>query len=64
MSKVLTVLSDDGVIVFNSVTSPAVPTDSRQLFEEACAELGLKQEAPMRIVLDEHNPIEILKCKK
>ena len=64
MAKVLTVLSNDGIIVFNSVTSPAVPTDSRRLFEEACAELSLKQEAPMRIVLDEHNPIEILKCRK
>ena len=64
MAKVLTVLSDDGVIVFNSVTSPAVPTDSHRLFEEVCTELGLEQETPMRIVLDEYNPIEILKCKK
>ena len=64
MSKVLTVLSDDGIIVFNSVTSPVVATDSRRLFEEACSTLGLKQEKAMRIVLDEHNPIEILKCKK
>lgn len=64
MAKVLTVLSNDGIIVFNSVTSPAVPTDSRRLFEEACAELSLKQEASMKIVLDEYNPIEILKCRK
>ena len=64
IAKALTVLSNDGVIVFNSVTSPAVPTDSHRLFEEACTELGLKQAAPMRIVLDEYNPIEILKCKK
>ena len=63
MAKVLTVLTADGVIVFNSVTSPAVHTDSRRLFEEACAELGLKQESAMRIVLDENNPIEIMKGK-
>ena len=64
MAKVLTVLTDEGIIVFNSVTSPAVPTDSRRLFEEACRELGLQQETHVRIVLDEYNPIEILKCKK
>jgi precorrin-6Y C5,15-methyltransferase (decarboxylating) len=64
MSKVLTCLAPDGVIVFNSVTSPKVPTDSRLLWDEACRELGLTQEPPMRIVIDEHHPIQILKCKR
>ena len=64
MAKVLTVLTDDGCIVMNSVTSPVVHTDSHQLFNEACAELGLKQEPPTRIILNENNPIEILKCKR
>ena len=64
MAKVLTVLSNDGIIVFNSVTSPAVAVDSHRLFEEACSTLGLKHEKAMKIVLDEHNPIEILKCRK
>ena len=62
--KVLTVLADDGCIVMNSVKAPKVTTDSHQLWDEACAELGLKQEPPTRILLNENHPIEILKCKK
>ena len=64
MARVLTVLTDDGCIVMNSVTSPMVHTDSHQLFNEACAELGLRQEQPTRIILNDNNPIEILKCKR
>ena len=64
MAKVLTVLADNGVIVMNSVKAPKVTTDSHQLWDEACQELGLKQEPPMRIVIDEHHPIEILKTHK
>ena len=62
MAKVLTVLTPDGVIVFNSVTSPAVSTNSRQLWNEVCAELGLKQEPPLHIQLNDNNPIDILKA--
>ncbi len=64
MAKVLTVLADDGCIVMNSVKAPKVLTDSHQLWDEACLELGLKQEPPMRIIIDEHHPIEILKAHK
>ena len=64
MARVLTVLADGGCIVMNSVTSPMVHTDSHQLFNEACAELGLTQEPPTRIILNDNNPIVILKCKK
>ena len=64
MARVLTVLADDGCIVINSVTSPMVHTDSHQLFIEACTELGLTQEPPTRIILNDNNPIEILKCKR
>ena len=64
MAKVLTVLADEGVIVFNSVTSPMVPTDSRQLWDDACAELSLRQESPLRIQLNDYNPIEILRCRR
>jgi len=64
MARVLTVLTDDGCIVMNSVTSPMVHTNSQQLFNEACDELGLKQESPTRIILNDNNPIEILKCKR
>ena len=64
MAKVLTVLTDDGVIVFNSVVAPKVLTDSRQLWENACAELGLHQEQPLHIQLNDNHPITILKCRK
>ena len=64
MAKVLTVLAPDGIIVFNSVTSPKVPTNSRQLWDEACEELGLHQEEPLRIQLNDYNPIEILKAHR
>ena len=64
MKRVLSVLTDDGCIVMNSVTSLMVHTDSHQLFNQACAELGLTQEPPTRIILNDNNPIEILKCKR
>ena len=64
MAKVLSVLSDDGVIVFNSVVAPKVTIDSQKLWNEACAELGLKQEPPLHIQLNDNHPITIFKCKK
>ena len=64
MAKVLTVLPEDGVIVFNSVTSPKVPIDSRRLWNEACQDFGLRQEPPLHIQLNDYNPIEILKVQK
>ena len=64
MAKVMTVLTDDGVIVFNSVVAPKVLTDSRQLWDKACAELGLHQEQPLHIQLNDNHPITILKCRK
>ena len=64
MAKVLTVLAPDGIVVFNSVTSPKVPTNSHQLWDEACEELGLHQEEPLRIQLNDYNPIEILKAHR
>ena len=64
ITKVLTVMADNGIIVMNSVKAPKVLTDSHQLWDEACAELGLKQEPPSKIILNENHPIEILKCKK
>ena len=64
MKKVLTVLTNDGCVVMNSVKAPKVTTDSHQLWDEACLELGLQQAPPMRIVINEHHPIEILKCRR
>ena len=64
MEKVLTVLAPDGVIVMNSVIAPKVTIDSRQLWDEACEELGLKQAPPTRIQLNDNHPITILKCRR
>ena len=64
MTKVLSVLNGDGVIVFNSVVAPKVLTDSQKLWDEACKELGLKQDAPVHIQLNDNHPITILKCRK
>ena len=64
MAKVLRYLAPDGVIVMNSVTAPKVTTNSHQLWDEACRELGLQQEPPLHIQLNEHHPITILKSKK
>ena len=62
MAKVKTVLTENGCIVMNSVKAPLVKTDSHQLWDEACQELGLKQELPTRIILNDNHPIEILKA--
>lgn len=64
MAKVLQYLTPDGIIVFNSVTSPKVPANSRRLWDEACAELGLRQESPLHIILNDFNPIDILKASR
>ena len=64
MAKVLTVLAPDGVIVMNSVIAPKVTTDSHQLWDEACSELGLRQDEPLHIQLNDNHPITILKCKR
>ena len=64
MKKVLTVMADEGVIVFNSVVAPKVMTDSQKLWDEACEELGLKQDAPIHIQLNDNHPITILKCRR
>ena len=64
MAKVLSVLADDGVIVFNSVVAPKVTIDSQKLWDEACKELGLQQASPLHIQLNDHHPITILKCRR
>ena len=62
MEKVLTVLAPDGVIVMNSVVAPKVTTDSHRLWDEACDALGLHQDPPIRIQLNDNHPITILRC--
>ena len=64
MAKVVKVLAPGGVIVMNSVKAPKVLRDSHQLWDEACAELGLQQEPPLHIQLNDNNPIEVLKAIK
>ena len=64
MNKVLTVLTDDGIIVFNSVVAPKVTVDSKKLWDEACDELSLQQLPPLHIQLNDNHPITILKCSR
>ncbi|MCR5680377.1 MAG: precorrin-6y C5,15-methyltransferase (decarboxylating) subunit CbiE [Prevotella sp.] len=64
MEKVLSVLAPGGIIVMNSVTAPKVTRDSRQLWDEACRELGLHQESPLHVQLNDNHPITILRCKR
>ena len=64
MQKVLTVLAPNGIIVMNSVKAPRVITDSHQLWDETCRELGLRQDPPLYIQLNDHHPITILKCRR
>lgn len=64
MTKVIQYLKPDGCIVMNSVKAPKVTTDSHQLWDEACVELGLKQDSPTRIQINNHHPIIILRCRR
>ena len=58
MAKVLLYLRPGGVVVMNSVAA-----SSRQLFDEACRELHLRQHPATHIALNDYNPIDILKCE-
>ena len=64
MEKVLTVLTDDGCLVMNSVKAPKVTTDSQKLWNEACQGLGLRQLPPLHVQLNDNHPITILKCSR
>ena len=68
MAKAKSYMQPGGIMVMNSVSSPVVDrlTDrpsSHQLFDEACHELDLIQHPPLHITLNDHNPIDILKCE-
>lgn len=57
LSKIHSVLNPGGVIVFNSVSD-----ESRQMFLEGIAAVGMRIECETRITIDEHNAIYILKA--
>lgn len=59
MARAASFLSDGGCIVMNSVTP-----QSREMFSQACRQLGLAQEASLHIHLNDYHPIDILKCRK
>lgn len=59
MRKIYTVLEDGGVIVMNSVTE-----SSCEMFTATVKELGMTLAEPVRVALDEFNPITILKATK
>ena len=70
MAKAVEVMAPGGVIVMNSVTTPVVEQmtnhrpGSRQLWDEACRELSLRQVPPVHVAIDDYHPIEILKAYK
>jgi len=59
MEKIHTVLEQGGCIVMNAVTE-----QSRQMFAEASDRLGLFAEPSEHVVLNDYNPIDILKVTK
>lgn len=59
ISKVHSVLADDGVVVFNSVSE-----SSFSLFENAIKNNGLKLEQETSITIDDFNTIKVLKAIK
>ena len=64
MAKALRYLAPGGIIVMNSVKAPRVTTDSHRLWDEACQQLGLRQDPPMHLQINDYHPITILKCKR
>lgn len=57
IEKINTVLQPGGSIVFNSVSA-----ESRNLFEENIRHIGKQIAETVRITVDSHNPIEIMKA--
>lgn len=53
------VMLPSGVLVFNSVSE-----ESHRMFLEGVKRVGMQVEQPIRIALDEHNPITIMKAIK
>jgi precorrin-6Y C5,15-methyltransferase (decarboxylating) len=59
MAKISTVLNQEGVIVFNSVSA-----ESKEMFLKSVRENGLQLEQNIAIGIDDFNIIEVLKAKK
>lgn len=59
VDKVAHYLAPDGLLVFNSVSG-----ESEELFVEAVHEAGLKLGDPLKVSIDDYNPITILKAFK
>lgn len=59
MNKIYQKLEDGGVIVMNTVVQ-----SSYDAFVQTAKELKMKLEEPVRIALDDFNPITILKATK
>lgn len=59
MQRAEEALLPGGCMVFNSVSA-----ESKDAFLQAAARLGMKVHPPVRIALDDYNPINILKAEK
>jgi len=59
LARVQHYLAPGGVIVMNSVSDA-----SHDLFLQACHELGLHLATPLHVVVNDNNPINIMKCEQ
>lgn len=59
MQRIDSKIASDGVVVFNSVSE-----ETLSLFREAVATIGWRISGEMRIALDDHNPITILRAER
>lgn len=58
LSKIKEVLRDGGCIVFNSVSE-----ESRRMFYDGIANIGMKITSDTLVAIDSHNPIHIMKAE-
>lgn len=59
MGRIVPLLSMGGVVVMNAVSA-----ESKATFEDASAVYGLELQTPIRLTVDDHNPIDLLKAVK
>lgn len=59
VAKIAEVISEDGVLVFNSVSE-----ESKNMFLQAISQNNWTLDKSMRITIDDHNTIEVMKAKR
>lgn len=69
MRKAVGCMASGGVVVYNcvdptAVSDPRIRTDSQRIFYETAQQLGCICEDPLRVAVNNHHPIYILKVRK